>query len=108
MMTENQKQILEKKRRLKAEYGTLYSEVKRILFERDPIGINYGDNTDEYSPEVGTILPRVKGASCPEEVTVIVIEEFDRWFDSETVREAPESVYNSIGQEIWRSLLGER
>ena len=107
-MTEDKKQILEERHRLKAEYGALYSEVERILFEHDPIGINYGDNTNEYSPEVGTILPRLKGASGPEEIAGIVIEEFDRWFDSETVRESPESVYDSIGHEIWRSLLVKR
>jgi hypothetical protein len=32
----------------------------RIAFFRfDPVGLNFGANTDEYDPEVGTILPHL-------------------------------------------------
>jgi hypothetical protein len=38
------------------EYAGLYEEVEAILFRHDPAGINFGENTDEYDPEVSTIL----------------------------------------------------
>ena len=40
--------------------GKLSDRVSAILFEEDPIGINFADNTDKYQPEVDTILPRLK------------------------------------------------
>ena len=45
---------------VKAKFGPLFDEVSAILFRHDPMHINYGSNTDEYDPEVGTILPRLK------------------------------------------------
>jgi hypothetical protein len=30
-----------------------------LLFEADPMGINFGDNADEYDPETSSILPRI-------------------------------------------------
>ena len=53
--------------RLKAAYGSLYESVLEALFRHDPICINYGNNTDEYEPEVGTILPRLETCRSPEE-----------------------------------------
>ena len=51
-----------------------------MLFEEDPVGINFGDNTDEYDPEVRTILPRLVDCSSPDEIQTVVSEEFRRWF----------------------------
>ncbi|MDH3592492.1 MAG: hypothetical protein OER88_11465, partial [Planctomycetota bacterium] len=53
-------QIEAERRQLRAEFGSLFDEVSGILFELDPIGINFKTNTDEYEPEVGTILPRLQ------------------------------------------------
>jgi hypothetical protein len=44
---------------LKKQYGSLYDTASGLLFESDPIGINFEDNTDEYEPEAATILPRL-------------------------------------------------
>ncbi len=48
--------------KLKVQYQALYTEVESILFKHDLIGIHFEDNTDEYDPEVDTILPRLKEA----------------------------------------------
>jgi len=66
---------------IKALYRELYSEVEEILFKIDTMGINFEDNTDEYDPEVDTILPRLKYAKSEEDVHEIVYEEYVRWFE---------------------------
>ena len=66
---------------IKREYGTLFASISDALFEADPIGINFDDNTDEYDPETGTIIPRLGLAKSAEDVQAIVYEEFCRWFD---------------------------
>jgi hypothetical protein len=65
---------------VKAEFGRLFQEVSEILFRYDPMHINYGSNTDEYEPEVGTILPRLKECRSAHDVQAIVFDEFGRWF----------------------------
>ena len=61
---------------LKRKYKTLFDRLSRLLFEADPVGINFEDNTDEYDPEVGTILPRLEGAKSIEDVQTILHQEF--------------------------------
>jgi hypothetical protein len=92
-------EITAEKKRLKAEYGELFGSLQEILFRHDPIEINYGFNTDEYSPEVRTILPRLKTCRSVEDVEVVVHEEFLRWFDSESV--GSKERYQNIAEEIW-------
>ena len=100
----------EHRRRLREEYGDVYDRVAATLFEHDPIGINFESNSDEYHPEVGTILPRLRSAQSVEDVRRIVHEEFVRWFDQPTA--GPESRYEIVGREIWSvwqgSSLGQR
>ena len=56
----------EERRKLRAENKALFDEINEILFRHDPMGISFGDNTDEYDLEVGTILPRLREADGPE------------------------------------------
>jgi len=88
--------------RLKTQYKKLYDEISQILFHNDPIGINFEDNTDEYEPEVGTILPRLKEATSEADVLDIVHEEFIKWFGGEDVV-GPRSRYKRIAQDIWHA-----
>ena len=69
---------------LKRNYGKLFDAISKVLFEQDPVGISFVDNTDEYDPETGTIIPRLKSARSAEDVQSIVYEEFCRWFGAET------------------------
>jgi hypothetical protein len=41
---------------LRVRFGSLYDFLLALLFEVDPAGINFETNTDEYEPEVDTIL----------------------------------------------------
>ena len=93
----------QEKKILKKEYGEFYSTVEEILFRHDPIGINFDYNTDEYSPEVGTIIPRLKNAQSESDVLEIVIEEFKKWFGYGEIIKKQDPVYQIISKEIWNA-----
>ena len=88
----------EERKRLSSSYKQLLNEVSAILFRHDPIGINFEDNTDEYDPEAGTILPRLRIGLSAEETTAIVHEAFVRWFERETAG-SPDR-YSAVAAEI--------
>jgi hypothetical protein len=101
-MTRTRKQIHEERRKLRSEYGVLYDKISELLFRHDPIGINFEHNTDEYEPEVGTILPRLKTCTSANELLQVVHEEFVRWFGIETA--GSQDRYRKIADEIWHLL----
>ena len=94
--------ILKRRTELRAEYGPLYDRVSAILFEADPAGVNFGDNTDEYEPEADLIVPRLRSCSSVEDVQRLVFEVFTKMFDDDTV-EAPERFHRIAGL-IWAEL----
>jgi hypothetical protein len=91
--------IREERRQLKEQYGQLFDAVSSLLFRHDPIGINFETNADEYDPEAGTILPRLRTCKTAADVQRVVYEEFVRWFDSNTAGRA--AGYSKIAEEIW-------
>ena len=97
--TRRREEILEERRRLKAKYGELFEVVSEILFRNDPMGINFEFNTDEYEPEVGTILPRLKDCSSTSDAVKVIHQEFVCWFDPEIA--GTEENYKIVAQEIW-------
>jgi hypothetical protein len=97
--------ILRERAALREQYGALFDSVSGVLFREDPIGINFETNTDEYEPEVGTILPRLGSCKAASDVTRVVHEEFVRWFGTDTAGEA--SRYENVAGEIWQ-LWSER
>jgi hypothetical protein len=93
--------IKSERKLLKQKYGALYDMVAALLFEADPTGINFSDNTDEYEPEAGTILPRLVDAKTVDDVQAIVHEEFCRWFDVEDA--GPREKYSEVSVKIWKA-----
>ncbi len=85
---------------IKREYGPLFASISAALFEADPIGINFEENTDEYDPEAGTIIPRLGSATSADDVQTIVHEEFSRWFSP--VDAGPRDKYAAVSAEIWK------
>ncbi|HXT72101.1 MAG TPA: hypothetical protein VN700_20265 [Vicinamibacterales bacterium] len=61
---------------------------------------------DEYSPEVGTVVPRVVRASSPDEVRAILHEELERWFGEGSVGR-PEG-FQAPADSIWKAVLAFR
>lgn len=98
-MPNSRNQALERRRRLRAEYRRLYNETEALLFRHDPILINFGSNKDEYDPEAGTILPRLRTCASPQDATRVVHEEFVRWFGHDLA--GGREKYSEIGEEIW-------
>lgn len=70
----------EERKHLSGTYKRLFNEVSAILFHHDPMDINFEDNKDEYDPEAGTILTRLRPEVSHDELTGIVYEELVRWF----------------------------
>jgi hypothetical protein len=99
-MSRTREEILEERRRLRAEYGDLFDAVAALLFRHDPVGINFDENTDEYEPEAGTILPRLRNCESARDVQRVLHDEFVRWFDPVTA--GPTERYSEIAAEIWR------
>jgi hypothetical protein len=98
-MASDQASIRRDRTALKQKYRVLFEKVSSILFEADLVGINFATNTDEYEPEVGTILPRLCHAKSVQDVELIIHEEFCRWFgieDSSSV-----SPYRGVAEQIW-------
>lgn len=99
-MTRTREEIREERRRLKAEYGELFDAAAAVLFHHDPVGINFETNRDEYEPEVGTILPKLRKCCSQDDVLKVVHEEFVRWFDAATA--GPPEHYRQIASDIWQ------
>ena len=98
-MTAARDQILEERQRLRAAYGDLYQDLADLLFRLDPVGINFEGNSDEYEPEMGTILPRLRACRSEDDVLSVVHEEFVRWFDAGTA--GTKERYRKTAAEIW-------
>jgi hypothetical protein len=83
---------------LRARFGPAYDRLLLLLFQEDLEGINFGNNHDEYDPEVSTILPRLSGCSSAQDVQSVVYEEFRRWFGPELVGDM--SGYQRLAERI--------
>jgi hypothetical protein len=91
----------------KANYETLAAAVGRAIDDADPVGLLVmGCPEDEYSAEIGTIVPRVSKASSSGEVRRIIHEEFVRWFGEGTA--GPEEAYNEPALRIWEAVTAFR
>jgi hypothetical protein len=78
--------------------------VERAINDADPIGLlEGGAPADEYSTEIGSIVPRVANAQSVDEITAVLHEEFVRWFGDDTA--GPRQVYEAPARQIWRTLL---
>jgi hypothetical protein len=93
------------KRTSRVQYLNLHRGLTELLYRHDPVGLaTAGAPSDEYEPEVGTIIPRLRDAKSPDDVRRIVHQEFLRWFEAEETA-GPESAYNRIAQEIWDNFI---
>ena len=96
-------ELRSRRQELKRQYRSAYDQLSSILFEEDPIGINFEKNSDEYEPEVGTILPRLPSTVSVEDVRRVVHEEFVRWFDH--IVAGPPERYQKIAERLWAEVV---
>jgi hypothetical protein len=103
----NDREKIQRRRlELRREFKALYQQVTLILFEEDPIGINFKTNTDEYEPEAGTILPRLRECGTADGVRAVVHDEFVRWFGAEIAGSAEK--YTSAAEKIWAAFQNQQ
>src|SRR5262245_10878085 len=84
---------------LRRAYEVDCERVNSILLAEDPVGINTEQNRDEYEPEAGTIVPRLRRCRSVDDVRRVVHEEFVEWFD--VVTAGPSEKYETIARRIW-------
>ena len=103
-MARTRDEILERHRRLRAEYRELFDSMAALLYRHDPIGIRFENNTDEYESEARTILPRLRSCHSADDVLRVIHAEFVRWFDSDIA--GPPERYEKIASEVWQLWQG--
>jgi len=87
----------------KREVAALREAVSEALRNSDPIGlIQGGAPLDEYEPEVGTILPRLRTATSSGDVRTILYVEFVNWFGLEVAGDIQD--YQEAAEDIWATL----
>jgi len=91
----------------RTERQGLVTAIERAMNEADPLGLlEGGAPSDEYAPEIGTILPRLVNAQQPDDVTSVLHEEFVRWFGESTA--GPRDAYKALAGRIWAALMQYR
>ena len=97
-MNRTREEILQQREQLRRKYDELFRATVALFFRHDPVGIILEHNEDEYTPEAGTILPRLNGCQSAEDVLPIVYEEFLHWFGNAAgTRER----YAELSSELW-------
>jgi hypothetical protein len=87
------------------KYARLLEAVSQAVDRADPMGLlAMGCPADEFGPEVGTIVPRLKTAKNAQDVRAILHEEFGRWFGDA----GPIESYQTAADEVWRAVLEYR
>ena len=76
-----------------------FEAVSRAMFEHDPIGINYENNTDEYDAEAGTVIPRLDSCNSADAVATVLHEEFSKWFGTDIA--GSRATYVDLAEDIW-------
>jgi len=81
-------------------YPDLVAAVERAINEADPIGLLAGGApSDEYAPEIGTIIPLLTNAHRPDDVTGVLHGEFLRSFGEGTA--GPRQANQAPTRQIW-------
>lgn len=86
-------------REQKQAYSTLLSRVSQILFEADPAGINFDENTDEYDMEAAAILVELKHCRDALQLATSVHKVFVEYFGSDIAGTVDR--FGSVADMIW-------
>ena len=80
-----------------------FAAVSKAMFDLDPIGINFTENTDEYDAEAGTVIPRLALCRSTEDVAQVLLEEFLLWFGIETEGDLAIDLatFRALAADIW-------
>jgi len=96
-------EIGRRREELRSAYRVACEHVSSILLAEDPVGIDAQPHGDEYEPEAGTIVPRLRNSRSVDEVRRMVHEEFVAWFG--VVTAGPSEKYQTIARRIWKEVV---
>lgn len=82
----------------------LLTRIAQILYNEDPMKINFGCNPDEYEPEASAIIQRLPLAKNEADALEIVHDEFSCWFGEEGLV-GPKEKYRAASALIWVAWL---
>ncbi len=87
--------------KIRAQHPFLLKELSSILFESDPMCLNFGNNNDEYDPEAVSIISELSEEQRPEDVADIVIVQFRNWFDCDLSPYKDNDKFTKMSKRIW-------
>lgn len=90
---------MQARRELKARNPAYFEAMSAILFEHDPVGINYVTNCDEYDSETATIIPRLPECKSESDVRTLLQDVLLSWFTEQLVPD--DDVVYAIARDIW-------
>ena len=94
-------------KRMNTRYQVLVAGVESAINDADPIGLlELGAPSDEYAPEIGTIVPRLASVKQPDDVAAVLHSEFIRWFGDGTA--GPRHAYEAPARRIWDAVMEYR
>jgi hypothetical protein len=67
------------RRAIQTQYRRLYVELQQVLIHLDPLGVHSSEHA-ELTPEVASILARLREAQVADDVVRIVLEELHCWY----------------------------
>ena len=88
---------------LTSRYKAECKIISKLLFEKDPVGINFEDNTDEYDSEAAMILGKLNTCKNVQDVKKLVYNVFMNHFDKETA--GPIEIYTDLAEELYKMFL---
>lgn len=98
MATRQDDKTLERQR-LKEAYHALCEDIAAILLRHDPLGLDFGLNTDEYAPEARHIVPKLRKVRSIEELRRAIHGVFTFLFGAGLA--GPEDIYDAIARDVW-------
>lgn len=83
------------------EMTPVIRNVSAILFECDPMCLNFGSNSDEYDPEAVTIISMLKYKENVDDAIEAIVDTFRHWFDEDLSDYKADSKFTCMAQRIW-------
>ena len=86
---------------VRSQYPLLLQSISAILYDCDPICLNFEGNDDEYDPEAISIIYELQNAKSAKDVSSIVIRQFQEWlcYDLSPYKDNPKFI--RMCQGIW-------
>ena len=88
------------------EMKPVIRKVSTILFECDPMCLNFGSNRDEYDPEAVTIISMLKYRESVDDAVDIIVDSFRHWFDQDLSEYKTDRKFIRMAKRIWVAWVG--